>query len=101
MNDAAFALALQEMERLADARTVARWLHQLGLKQAAADAARRDEIQLARRLFDAGASRQEVHQRLAGKGLSRPTIDRRISCALAQGQRHSEHAAGHASGIAT
>lgn len=99
VSDAAFSMALAEMRRLADARTVARWLHQLGHRQVALDLSRRDEIALARRLFDGGRSRAEVHQRLAGMGLSRPTIDRRIAAALAQGPRHSEWPAGEHSAI--
>jgi hypothetical protein len=100
-NDIAFALALQEMQRLAGERATNRWLHALGHRAAADDLQRRSEIQLAARLFAAGHSRAEVRQRLAARGLSRPTIDRRIGAALAQGPRRNEHADGHDAGIET
>jgi hypothetical protein len=80
----AFSLALEEMQRLADARTVARWLRQLGHQQAASDMERRDAVTLAARLLREGQSRPEVRGRLMARGHSRRSAYRVIDAALCQ-----------------
>lgn len=92
MRDDLIGAIVADMTQRAGEQAARRWAAALGLRQALADLDRRADVALAIRLFDAGADRSEVYQRLVVRGRSRATCNRRISEALAQGPRRSEPA---------